>query len=692
MNPTPLAILAPVVLCFLVSAAESDTAVTGWRGDGSGIYTKATPPLSWQHASTTIAGLRFQTQPPTNCQPSGTHMPDGVIREWLLLGPLVTTPGERDPSTDSLLVEDQTRLMPAAGQALAGTTWQIFKTDTAYLDCAQHYHAYGSTNDQAAYAFTYIYAPEKCDCIVRLMHSGALHVWLNGKPTHKFTATELGYAPQTINLQQGWNRLLLRITPARRMATGVLAPWHASIVFQADPSQSHYESKNIAWRTSLPARDGFGGLATCPGRIFLLSDPADLVCVDAASGKILWVRSNNYHELASPDERLAHPDIFTEIEPLAARLKAVNDSFATDAAPKYEKMEGHEELKEKTTLEKKLYSLMKQVTATRYNKPGGQDVGYAGFTPICDGRRVWGWSALGVSFCYDLDGNLLWRRLDNEGSFFEHGYATSPVLADGKLVVFMNHMMAFDATTGTRLWATELDPKTRRNRFEGTPAIAKIGTAPVIILPNGVILRLSDGRIIHDTGPDIATGQQEIPSPVVAGDNVYRLSTYSQLFKVGLPPDIADPLPVSVRDLKLSVDHSPTHYLSWHMSSPLIYDGLAYLLNNTGVLTVVDVEQMTMVYQKLLDLNHYQNHHEGAGRGIGVSPVLAGGRLYILGNTGVTLVLKPGRKYEQLARNQIESVLVRDWGLKHERFVANPAFDGQRMFIRGEQYLYGLCE
>jgi outer membrane protein assembly factor BamB len=106
----------------------------------------------------------------------------------------------------------------------------------------------------------------------------------------------------------------------------------------------------------------------------------------------------------------------------------------------------------------------------------------------------------------------------------------------------------------------------------------------------------------------------------------------------------------------------------------------------------VDVETMRVVYEKLLDLDHFQSHHEGPARGIGISPSLAGGRIYLVGNTGSTLVIKPGRVYEQLAKNRIEEVLHRRWAMRHERFVAVPAFDGPRMFLRGERYLYCLSE
>jgi len=682
-----------LLLSSWVAAEEKPAAMTGWRGDGSGVYPNANPPVIWQRASPALTGLRFQAQPPKSDTPTGTLMSDGIIREWLMLGPVNTEKNEDGKLIDSLLVEDQTALAPVEGKELAGAKWQIFKTDTAYLDCALRYASYGKTNTQVAYAQTYLYAPAEMEVLIRLMHSARLHVWLNGKPTHKFNETDQSAFSQLVKLQKGWNRLLLRITPQQKTEqAGVTPPWYASVVLTADPKKAQYEQKGIAWRSPLPAGNGCGGPIVVSNKIFLLSEPADLVCLDATTGKILWMRSNNYHDLTTPEERKAQPEIFNEADSLATRLKTINDSFATGAPPISEVFEGSEQYKEKVSIEKKLDALMKRVDPKKYTKPSGQDVGYAGFTPISDGKRIWGWSALGVSFCYDLEGKLIWRRLDNEGSFFEHGYSTSPVLADGKLIVFMKKLIAFDAATGNRLWTTELDQQIRRNRIEGTPAVTKIGTTPVCILPNSLILRLTDGRIIHDKGAEIATDQQEIPSPIIVSNVVYRISTYSKLFKVTLPTEASDPLPVDIREVKINVDQFPNFYLPWHLSSPLVYEGLAYLLNNTGVLTVVDVEKMAVIYQKLLDLDHFQNNNEGAGRGIGVSPALAGGKIYLMGNTGVTLVIKPGRTYEPLARNQIESIFTRRWGPRHERFIANPSFDGKRMFIRGEKYLYCLSE
>ena len=153
-----------------------------------------------------------------------------------------------------------------------------------------------------------------------------------------------------------------------------------------------------------------------------------------------------------------------------------------------------------------------------------------------------------------------------------------------------------------------------------------------------------------------------------------------------LPEKLASPLKLATRRIALDLSAFPKHDMAWHLSSPVIHQGLAYLLNNAGVLTVVDVESGQTVYQKLLDLDPLQAHNEGAARGVGVSLAPAGGKLYLFGNNGAALVLEPGRVYRQIAKNKIENVVMAEhWSERQERFVANPVFDGQRSHLRGER-------
>jgi len=53
-------------------------------------------------------------------------------------------------------------------------------------------------------------------------------------------------------------------------------------------------------------------------------------------------------------------------------------------------------------------------------------------------------------------------------------------------------------------------------------------------------------------------------------------------------------------------------------------------------------------------------------------------------------VLEPGPTYKPVAVNRIETVIGRDWPIPPQEILANgaPVFDGNRMYLRGEKYLY----
>jgi hypothetical protein len=60
-------------------------------------------------------------------------------------------------------------------------------------------------------------------------------------------------------------------------------------------------------------------------------------------------------------------------------------------------------------------------------------------------------------------------------------------------------------------------------------------------------------------------------------------------------------------------------------------------------------------------------------------PVAGDGKIYLLSETGETLVLRAGRKPEILARNAIDG-----------RQLASPAISGGRLFIRTDDTLIAI--
>ncbi len=63
-------------------------------------------------------------------------------------------------------------------------------------------------------------------------------------------------------------------------------------------------------------------------------------------------------------------------------------------------------------------------------------------------------------------------------------------------------------------------------------------------------------------------------------------------------------------------------------------------------------------------------------------------------NQGTALLLKPGRTFQQVARNRIASQFDRPWPVPAQETIAYgpPAADGNRFCLRGERSLYCIGE
>jgi outer membrane protein assembly factor BamB len=655
------------VTCLNVLGAEP---LAGWRGDGTGKYPAANPPTAWSRTSTGVKPLRFTAEVPTGPE-SGVAMIDGVVRDWLVVGPL---PMEERGGGEPSALADEAALAPVAGQPAGSKQWRKVTLDSAYLDFTQ---LVGKPEDEdfAAFAYTNIYSPLGGRFRIHCTIVGHARLFLNGKPLVPM-GTRI-----TLDLAKGWNRLLLRVTPGEK-------DWYAVPVFRGH-GQCDYDETGIAWRVSLPGTwPGFYGGGMGAGaplivgdKIYLLSEPHDLICLSKADGKMLWVRRASYFEAASDEEKKRPAD--AGAQGLAEKIDAINALCVAGTA-------SAEQLLEKVSLEGDLRKQMKQIDEAKYANQAVPDVGFSGFTPSTDGEFIYAFFGDGVSACFTLDGVRRWIRVDQRIAV-EHGFSSSPILVDGKFVVFLRNLIAMDCATGKLAWETPIvEPEGLNpgNFIHGSLATATIGDTRVILLGNGMIVRAADGKpIVHPQGDN-----QSVPSPVIEGRQVFHVSQGNSNLTVRTLPDrMADPLELSPQTVAIDLSAFPKHYLPWHLSSPLVHEGLAYLVNNAGVLTVIDVAAGKIVYQKLLDLDVFQDHNEGAARGVGASPILAGKSIYLLGSSGTTLVIEPGRVYRQIAKNKLESVaMLGHWSERQERFVANLVPDGNRLLIRGEDCLYAI--
>jgi len=316
-----------------------------------------------------------------------------------------------------------------------------------------------------------------------------------------------------------------------------------------------------------------------------------------------------------------------------------------------------------------------------------QATGFTSPTPCSDGRRVYIYLGWGIAACYDLDGNRLWARLATDlggvGAFNNN----SPVLVGGKFVILRNvQIRGFDAQTGEVAWTTpDLRPKAHVDVWhgfgtDGNPSASlcafKLGGKDVVYL-NSALVGAGDGKVYAPFHENFGSNPRGTPVPL-AGVLYYGANT--AVFRFTLPAEAT----VGMRLQRESQENYEGDVDTY--SSVLVHDGLLYAVRGEGKLWVYDAKSLAVVYKQLLALDPYKDYDHP-----GVTPSLAfaGGHIFAFDNQGACVVLEPGRQFKQVARNRIATCVSRPWVLDpDEIFQSAPIFEGGRMYLRGELYLY----
>lgn len=295
------------------------------------------------------------------------------------------------------------------------------------------------------------------------------------------------------------------------------------------------------------------------------------------------------------------------------------------------------------------------------------DADFASASPTTDGERLYCWFGSAGMYCYDLDGNLIWKRdLGKAYVGASLGEACSPVVHHGKLIVVRDHsrqstIEVMDAASGKTLWKKTRDEP---NAW-ATPAVAEYsGRTQVITAASNKVRSydLATGEIIWQCSG--LTGNV-IPCPVVDRDLVVCMSGYQGYALLAIP-------------LSAQGDISESDTIAWsadkgtpYVPSPLLYDGLLYFTqSNSAILSIFDVRSGRALLSR--------KRVPGLAN-VYASPVGAASRVYITGRNGVTVVLKRTGRMEVMARNRLD-----------DEFNASPALAGHQLFLRGRRWLYCL--
>ena len=688
------------VLCVAAAATWGAEFPTGWRHDGTGRYPEATPPVTWSRTAvdSIVKGLHSSADRPKGDTPEGAlAIPRGYVRRWLLLGPFDAKGAE------SL---DEAGVRPSAGDKVGPLEWKPFTVpteqeinDKVFLapqnECEQRYGLYavtkvlGKVKKKVFYAHAYVWSERAGKVVFVIGHAGSLRMRVNGKEVfrsekpHRGTGAAVwmftrhqehrrllqggtpGNPRVTVSLNKGWNRVLARLHDAQG------GKYQGSLYLAiVDRPDIKYETTNIRWVTRLPDW-GVSSPIVVRDRIFLSCEPDLLLCLDKRTGKILWTRSTAIYHAITRADLAAHPEL-KGIAPLAAKLEHRKTPYA-----------------EKPALRKKIQTLLHKVDKVKYAWPMAKSLPATGLTfpsPVSDGTHVYVFYSHSVAACYDLEGNRKWtRNMIGEITGHTSFNVSAPILVGDKLILLRDYLAALDKHTGAVLWKSpELhghsvdkwhDPekKMRYNvNFSATPTACRIGGEDVIVCGLASVVRARDGKLLS------ILEQKGIGNPRAGfvwdgADTVWGVT--SGLLKVTFSgkPDGA-----KLRRIGLHNEH--------FFAAPLLHDGIVYQLGIRGYLSAVDAKTVRTLYCQKLDLDPWLWEWT---LGACTSPTLGGKYVYLMDNQLNTIVIKPGPKFEQVARNAIDNFLERRLPERQQDSpMTNPVFDGDCIYIRGERDLF----
>jgi len=352
-------------------------------------------------------------------------------------------------------------------------------------------------------------------------------------------------------------------------------------------------------------------------------------------------------------------------------------------------------------------------------------------SPVTDGTNVYSFFGDFGLLSYGPDGQERWRL--PLGPFNNaNGHGSSPILADGKLVLICDqdtgsYLIAVDARSGRVLWKTMRPEYTRGY---ATPAVYRPETGPAeVIVPGAYQIAsytLETGEKLWWVG---GMPWQLKSVPLIDRDRIYvnGWETEGDRAQQRKVPDFGEMLAKYDKDHdgKLSQAEAPNRDPEWwgdtdlnhdgyiderewryyqsreasqnclvairagghgdvttthvlwryrkslpNTPSPLLYQGVIYLIRD-GIFTSLNPETGEVFKQSRLTgaLGHYWS-----------SPIAADGKIFVASEEGKVVVLRAAPQWEILAVNNLD-----------EEIFATPAIVDGRLFVRTRAALYSFA-
>jgi outer membrane protein assembly factor BamB len=337
----------------------------------------------------------------------------------------------------------------------------------------------------------------------------------------------------------------------------------------------------------------------------------------------------------------------------------------------------------KVILDLPLFEATQSEVWKRYNS-------YASPTPVVEKGRVYVSFGEAATACLDSSsGRVIWERRDLHCNHYR-GAGSSPIL-HGKLL-FLNFdgadaqfLIALDKATGKTVWRQDrsldyrdLGPNGKPESegdfrkafatcqigsFDGTEHLVSQGAKALYGYDpkSGKELWRVEERTSHSAGT----------RPVIGHGLVYVPTGWSQGQTLAIRPgkggeflDVNAAAPTG--DSRLSVAWKSKRGTPKKPSLTLVGD-LLFGIEDGGVATCWDAQSGDVVWSERLGGNY------------SASPIAANGRLYCIGQDGVSVVIAAERTFRKLAENRLDT-----------GSMASPAVAVDALFVRTSTHLYRL--
>ena len=304
---------------------------------------------------------------------------------------------------------------------------------------------------------------------------------------------------------------------------------------------------------------------------------------------------------------------------------------------------------------------------------------YANSTPATDGRIVVAWFGSEGVYAYDVNGRFLWKvdlgRID-AGAYdvpsVEWGPASSPIIWKDLVILQCDtqtdsFIIALNANTGQTVWKTDRD----EIPSWGTPTVVTTAKGEELVTNASNFIRGYDPR----TGKELwrlgRSSKITAPTPIFADDVLVVVSGRGPerpifVVKAGARGDLTLPEGQTSSD---TVIWSKTGRGSY-MPTPLIYNGILYVLANNGTFDAYNLKTGAELYRQRLSV---------VGSGFSASPVASDGKIYLSNEDGEILVVSAGEKFNHIATNSMGEMLM-----------ATPALSDGVMYVRSNASVFAI--